>query len=75
MIENLIIRPEEPADIDDGRVKHEIATFGPLAVEPTMEGNDIGGALISKNLKMKSDLKLKCFKSLFILSEKRYDNS
>ena len=30
--------------IVDGETKHEIATFGPLAVEPTLEGNDIGGA-------------------------------
>ncbi|MCR4780325.1 MAG: hypothetical protein K5876_04420 [Ruminiclostridium sp.] len=25
--------------IADGETKHEIATFGPLAVEPTLEGN------------------------------------
>lgn len=32
--------------IVDGKSRHEIATFGPLAVEPTWEGNDIGGALL-----------------------------
>lgn len=38
--------------IVDGDVKHEIATFGPLAVEPTLEGNDIGGALMRETIKL-----------------------
>ena len=38
--------------IVDGDVKHDIVTFGPLAVEPTMEGNDIGGALIRETIKL-----------------------
>lgn len=38
--------------ITDGDMKHEIATFGPLAVEPTLEGNDIGGALMRETIKL-----------------------
>ena len=38
--------------IDDGDAKHEIVTFGPLAVEPTLEGNDIGGALMRETIKL-----------------------
>jgi predicted N-acetyltransferase YhbS len=38
--------------IADGDTRHEIATFGPLAVEPTLEGNDIGGALMRETLKL-----------------------
>lgn len=36
--------------IADGEAKQEIVTFGPLAVEPMMEGNDIGGALVRETL-------------------------
>ena len=38
--------------IVDGNSRHEIATFGPLAVEPTWEGNDIGGALMRETIKL-----------------------
>ena len=38
--------------IVDGDIEHEIATFGPLAVEPTWEGNDIGGALMRETIKL-----------------------
>ncbi len=38
--------------IVDGKSRHEIATFGPLAVEPTWEGNDIGGALMRETIKL-----------------------
>ena len=38
--------------IVDGDVAHDIVTFGPLAVEPTMEGNDIGGALMRETIKL-----------------------
>ncbi len=38
--------------IADGDSRYEIATFGPLAVEPTLEGNDIGGALMRETLKL-----------------------
>ena len=38
--------------IVDGDVKHEVVTFGPLAVEPTLEGNDIGGALMRETIKL-----------------------
>ena len=38
--------------IVDGNSRHEIATFGPLAVEPTWEGNDIGGALMGETIKL-----------------------
>ena len=36
--------------IDDGSARHEVVTFGPLAVEPTLEGNDIGGELMHKSI-------------------------
>ena len=36
--------------IVDSDLKHEIVTFGPLAVEPTLEGNDIGGALVRETI-------------------------
>ena len=36
--------------IDDGSARHEVVTFGPLAVEPTLEGNDIGGELMRKSI-------------------------
>ena len=38
--------------IVDGDVRHEVVTFGPLAVEPTLEGNDIGGALMRETIKL-----------------------
>jgi len=38
--------------IDDGSVKREVAMLGPLAVEPTMEGNGIGGALIKETVRL-----------------------
>ena len=38
--------------IVDGETKHEIVTFGPLAVEPTLEGNDIGGELMRETIKL-----------------------
>lgn len=38
--------------IVDGDVTHDIVTFGPLAVEPTMEGNDIGGVLMRETIKL-----------------------
>jgi len=41
--------------IVDGDVKHDVITFGPLAVEPTMEGNDIGGALMRETIKLAKD--------------------
>ena len=41
--------------IVDGDVKHEVITFGPLAVEPTLEGNDIGGALMRETIKLAKD--------------------
>ena len=36
--------------IVDGLIRHEVVTFGPLAVEPTLEGNDIGGALMRSTI-------------------------
>lgn len=38
--------------IVDGETKHEVVTFGPLAVEPTLEGNDIGGALMRETISL-----------------------
>ncbi len=38
--------------IRDGETRHEIVTFGPLAVEPTLEGNDIGGALMRETIRL-----------------------
>lgn len=38
--------------IADGEKKHEIVTFGPLAVEPTLEGNDIGGELMRETIRL-----------------------
>ncbi len=34
----------------DGNIRREVVTFGPLAVEPMMEGNNIGGALVRETL-------------------------
>ena len=36
----------------DGDARQEIVTFGPLAVEPTLEGNDIGGALMRETIRL-----------------------
>ena len=36
--------------IDDGSARHDVVTFGPLAVEPTLEGNDIGGTLMRESI-------------------------
>jgi predicted N-acetyltransferase YhbS len=41
--------------IVDGDTKHKIVTLGPLAVEPTLEGNNIGGALIRETIKLAKD--------------------
>ena len=38
--------------IVDNDIRHDVITFGPLAVEPTMEGNDIGGALMRETIKL-----------------------
>ncbi|WP_455616658.1 GNAT family N-acetyltransferase [Eisenbergiella sp.] len=38
--------------IVDGDIRHELVTLGPLAVEPTLEGNDIGGALMRETIKL-----------------------
>ena len=38
--------------IVDGDTRHEVVTFGPLAVEPTLEGNDIGGALMRETIRL-----------------------
>ena len=40
---------------DDGKAdtrKKEVAMLGPLAVEPTLEGNDIGGALLRETIQL-----------------------
>ena len=42
--------------IVDGDIKHEVATFGPLAVEPTLEGNDIGGVLMRETIKLAKEV-------------------
>ena len=36
----------------DTTKRHEVAMLGPLAVEPTLEGNDIGGALLRETLRL-----------------------
>lgn len=41
--------------IVDGERKHEVVTFGPLAVEPMLEGHDIGGALMRETIKLAKD--------------------
>ncbi len=38
--------------IVDGDRRHEVAMLGPLAVEPTYEGNGIGGTLIRETVKL-----------------------
>ena len=34
----------------NGSDRYDVVTFGPLAVEPTLEGNDIGGALMRETI-------------------------
>ena len=36
----------------DGDTTHDVITFGPLAVEPTLEGHDIGGRLMRETIKL-----------------------
>ena len=36
---------------EDG-MRHEVAMLGPLAVEPTLEGNNIGSALICETIRL-----------------------
>ena len=55
--------------IVDGDVKHEIATFGPLAVEPTLEGNDIGGALMRETIKLAKEAGIK---AIALMGEPNY---
>jgi len=55
--------------IVDGDIRHEIATFGPLAVEPTMEGNDIGGALMRETIKL---AKKAGIKAIALMGEPNY---
>ena len=55
--------------IVDGDVRHEIATFGPLAVEPTMEGNDIGGALMRETIKLAKEAGIK---AIALMGEPNY---
>jgi predicted N-acetyltransferase YhbS len=55
--------------IDDGDVRHEIATFGPLAVEPTMVGNDIGGALMRETIKLAKEAGIK---AIALMGEPNY---
>ncbi|MBR6185445.1 MAG: N-acetyltransferase [Clostridia bacterium] len=43
------------ARVVDGDTAHEVVTFGPLAVEPTMEGHDIGGALMRSTIALARD--------------------
>ena len=55
--------------IDDGDGRHEIATFGPLAVEPTMEGNDIGGALMRETIRLAKEAGIK---AIALMGEPNY---
>ncbi|SCW53662.1 Predicted N-acetyltransferase YhbS [Eubacterium ruminantium] len=55
--------------IVDGDARHEIATFGPLAVEPTMEGNDIGGALMRETIKLAKEAGIK---AIALMGEPNY---
>ena len=41
--------------IVNGEEKREVVTFGPLAVEPMLEGNDIGGALLRETIRLAKD--------------------
>ena len=38
--------------VSENGVRHEVAMLAPLAVEPTLEGNDIGGALLRESIKL-----------------------
>ena len=42
---------------EDG-VRNEVAMLGPLAVEPTLEGNNIGGALICETIRLAKEARL-----------------
>ena len=55
--------------IANGDTKQEIVTFGPLAVEPTMEGHDIGGALMRETIKLAKEAG---FAGIALLGEPNY---
>ena len=55
--------------IDDGDKKTEIATFGPLAVEPTLAGNDIGGTLMRETIKLAKENGIK---AIALIGERNY---
>lgn len=40
------------AKVVDGDIEHSIITFGPLAIEPTMQNSGIGKALIKETIKL-----------------------
>ena len=40
------------AFVDDGETKHEVITFGPLAVEPTVQALGVGGILLRETMKL-----------------------
>ncbi|MBO4847312.1 MAG: N-acetyltransferase [Lachnospiraceae bacterium] len=55
--------------IVDGDIRHDVITFGPLAVEPTMEGNDIGGALMRETIKLAKEAG---FSGIVLMGEPNY---
>ena len=55
--------------IIDGDITHDVITFGPLAVEPTMEGNDIGGALMRETIKLAKEAG---FAGIVLMGEPNY---
>lgn len=55
--------------IVDGDRKTEIVTFGPLAVEPTLEGNDIGGALMRETIRLATEAG---FSGITLMGEPNY---
>ncbi len=55
--------------IDDGSARHPVVTFGPLAVEPTLEGNDIGGELMRKSIE---DAKKAGVAGIVVIGEPNY---
>ncbi len=55
--------------IDDGAVKREVALLGPLAVEPTLEGNDIGGTLIRETVRLAKE---ECIPGIILVGEPGY---
>ena len=55
--------------IVDGDIKHEIATFGPLAVEPTLEGNNIGGILMKETIRLAKEAGIK---AISLMGEPNY---